>query len=151
MGLDHAGQRFRHDQGNCPLFMLFDDFSQGGLHPIAGFAEHLAFGRANDLRLLLPLSVNLWLFSLYVFDQHPLPEAVVDISQGVDFFEFRAQSLGNCRGGLPDTLARAAVNRRNLELLDFADDPLNFASPLFIERNVERALDAPLLDRKSVV
>ena len=81
-----GGQRFGHDQGHGPLFMFFKDFGQDRLYALSSVVEHLAFGRADDGRLVLPLSVNFGLLSLYILDQHTLPQTVVNVVRVSIFF-----------------------------------------------------------------
>ena len=82
--MHHAGQRLWNHERHGSFFMLLEHFGQGRLHAFLGLAEHFALGGADDSGLLLPLAINLGLLTLYVFDQHTLPKAMVDVVQGVE-------------------------------------------------------------------
>ena len=56
-------------------------------------AQRFALRRANVLRLLLPLAINLRLLRLHVGHQHSLPQTLVEVLQLVDRLHFQVERL----------------------------------------------------------
>ncbi len=62
--------------------------------------KHLAFGRADVFRLLLPLAIDLRLLVAHVLDEHPLPQPLVEVFEPLDLLQLDPQCLGDDLGRL---------------------------------------------------
>ena len=125
--------------------MLVEQLDQNHLHASAGFAEHFTVGRTNRLWIFQPLAIHLGLLALHLFDQHTLPQSVIEVLQLVELLCLEIQCRGDLLRGLLRRFAGREINALHIITSQLVDRLSNFGIALVVERHVERALDAALL------
>src|SRR5664279_247622 len=75
-------------QGDNPLPMPLEHFVDRVIDTLGRLGHRLPVWWTNALWLLLPLAVNGRLLSFHLVDQHPLPEAVIEVLHLLEAFEF---------------------------------------------------------------
>ena len=107
--------------------------------------ERFSFGRDHRLRPLLPLPIRLGLGVPHLFDEFPLPQAVIEILQLFERPDLQAAAQRHGLRRVPRRLARGRVNVVNLHVRQLADDASHLVGPVLAERYIEGALDSPLV------
>ena len=109
-------RRARLDSGSgrtrpiTPSLCRLNSLRQRRADPLVGLAEHFALGRADVLRLLLPLAIDLRLLVAHVLDQHPLPQPLVQVLQPLDLLQLDPQRLGDHLGRLQRRLRDGRID-----------------------------------------
>ena len=128
-----------------PSLCRFSSFATRRADPLVGLGEHFAFGRADVLRLLLPLAIDLRLLVAHVLDEHPFPQALVKILQPLDFLPFDSQRPW--RSARPFASPAASRARRPSRFpcpRNRSAVCADLRQPLLVQRDVEAPLN-PLL------
>ena len=91
-----AQQRLGQDDADDPFLVSLHEFGHGGMDPLVGLGEHFTFGRADVLRLLLPLAIDFRLLVTDVLDEHAFPKSLVRFCSRSIFFRFTPSDRAIC-------------------------------------------------------
>ena len=141
---DDPVERRRHDERHPTGGVPPDEFLQGRRHSFAGLLDEFAFGGGDRPRVVLPLAMKPRLLPPDVFDQHPLPQTLIEISQPCDALQRQPAGGRDDPSGLDRALARRGMDSVDAPAGQPRADPLGLGDSGRAERDVERAADAAL-------